>query len=183
MKYNFRNGQCKNWVRNLKYSMIALFIVSPVMVNARDFYWEWKPEYYGEYRIGYGTSHHTNGYNDYVGRALLGTIQGVRLNKYAQIGIGVDGLMLTHYYKGQELRWCLDTYVDMRGFYPVNEKFKVFLDWGLGAITTLNADKNTATFFCQFGPGLQIGRFTLTTGLQRIGKKQNTFYSTIGLTF
>lgn len=162
--------------------LMALFSCS-LSSRAGGFDWEWHPEYYGEYRAGYGTSHHDHGFNLYIGRALLGTIQGVRLNKYAQLGVGVDGVMYTHYYEGGDLRWALDAYADLRGFYPVNEKFKVFLDLGLGAFTRFKVNSDATSFFCQFGPGLQYRKFTLTTGLQHIGEKQNTFYATVGFTF
>ncbi|MBP3353143.1 MAG: hypothetical protein J6L02_00610 [Bacteroidales bacterium] len=167
-----------------KLSLLLLLVLFSVMSYAKPPKWEWKTEYYGEYRIGYGTNHKIDGVNPYVGRAIIGTVQGVRLNEYIQFGVGLDGIVMTHYYKGKGPRWGADGYFDIRGFYPVSEKFKVFMDLGLGTnIDCSDLDKIKSDFFCQFGPGLQCKRFTLTTGLQHLGKKLNTFYSTIGLTF
>lgn len=173
---------CKN-----TFWLFLLFCVSSFSYAQRPT-WEMKPKYYQEWRLGYGTTHKENGQDTYCGRAILGTIQGVRLNEYLQAGIGVDGVMFTHYYPEKSLRWALNAYVDMRGFYPVSEKFKVFVDLGLGTTATLNASnaveggKNSTDFFCQFGPGLQYKKFTLTTGLHHCDKV-NTFYSTLGFTF
>lgn len=164
-------------------ALMSLLLSFSLAAKAGDFDWEWNPKYYGEYRAGYGTTNHVNGMNNYYGRAILGTIQGVRFNKYLQMGVGVDGIMMTHYYKGESLRWAMDAYADMRGFYPVNERFKLFIDLGLGAFTAFNVKTDNTSFFCQFGPGIQYRKFTLSTGLQHCGKKINTFYSTIGFTF
>jgi len=177
-----RAGFVYKSLQNAKYCLLSLLLLIPISSYA-DELWEWSPHYYGEFRAGYGTSHHIDGANLYIGRTLLGTIQGVKLNEYAQIGIGVDGVMYTHYYKGGDLRWALDSYVDLRGFYPINKKFKVFLDLGLGAYTNFKVKGDATNFFCQFGPGLQYRKLTLNTGLQHLAKKQNTFYATIGITF
>lgn len=173
--------------KNKLFLLLALLV--PSVANAERPKWGLKPKYYHEWRLGYGTTHKVNGANTYCGRALMGTIHGVKFNEYLQAGIGVDGVMFTHYYRDCAIRWALDTYVDMRGFYPVNNKFKFFLDLGLGASSTLNASegypggKNSTGFFCQFGPGLQYKKFTLSLGLQHCGEKVNTFYSTLGFTF
>lgn len=169
-------------------SLFLLFLV-PSLSHAERPVWEWKPRYYNEWRLGYGTTHKENGVDYYIGRAIIGTIHGAKFNEYLQVGVSIDGVMFTHYYKNKSMRWALNGYVDMRGFYPVNNKFKVFLDLGLGVIATLNASssvpygKNSTGFLCQFGPGLQYKKFTLTTGLQHCGEKANTFYSTLGFTF
>jgi len=55
--------------------------------------------YFGEYHIGYGTTSSVDGNDTYTGNVMLGTIQGVQYQRYFQIGLGVDGQMLTHYYK------------------------------------------------------------------------------------
>lgn len=152
--------------------------------------WEISPKHYQEWRLGYGTSTENNGMKGYLGRVILGTIQGVNFNEYLQAGIGIDGIMYTHYYPNHNIRWALDVYADVRGFYPIYNDLKVYLDLGLGVFfSTLNAKKglvygkNKTSFFCQFGPGIQYKKWTLSLGLNHIGKKTNTFYTTIGFTF
>lgn len=178
-----------NMKEKARFLSLSLLFLIPSLSHAERPAWEWKPRYYNEWRLGYGTTHKENGADYYIGRAIIGTIHGAKFNEYLQVGVGIDGVMFTHYYKDKSMRWALNGYVDMRGFYPVNNKFKVFLDLGLGTIATLNASssvpygKNSTGFLCQFGPGLQYKKFTLTTGLQHCGEKSNTFYSTLGFTF
>lgn len=179
----FRITHLWGFKKILRGGIWASLFIFPTISKAIGTTLELKPKYYNEWRMGYGTTYHTDGSNNYVGRALLGTIHGIKFNDYAQIGLGVDGVMFTHYHKGENLSWALNAYADMRGFYPINNKLKIFLDLGLGATTSLNAKQNTSAFFCQFGPGLQYKKFTLTTGLQHIGEKANTFYATVGFTF
>ncbi len=167
----------------MKKILAALAIAFlPVLANADG--WEWTPKYYGELHVGYGTSSHVAGRNTYIGRAMLGTLQGVELNKYAQVGVGVDGVMLTHYYRGKGLRFAVTAYTDLRGFYPVSDTFAPFLDLGLGASVDVKPSGG-ASFFCQFGPGFRYRKFNFSCGLQSVGtgKGANTFYVKTGLYF
>lgn len=153
-------------------------------VSANAFEWTWEPKYVGEYHIGYGTTAHINDYDRYVGRAIFGTIQGVSLNDYLEVGVGVEGLMLTHYYKGDGLRWGMDAYANLRGGYPITDTFKVFLNLGLGSQISLKPSGGHG-FFCEFGPGFRYKKFNFSFGLQKIGKGEgtSTFFVKTGMYF
>ena len=152
-----------------------LFGVSALVANAQNgFKWEWTPKYFGEVHIGYNTSSKVGGIKTYSAAADVGTLQGVSINKYLQAGIGIDGIMLTHYYKGQGLRWGLSAYSDFRFLYPVSDDFSPFLNLALGAAVSLKPKGDGAEFYCEFGPGLKYKKFNLSCGLMHIGKGEGT---------
>lgn len=155
----------------------------PNFALAEDFEWTIDPQYSGEVHIGYGSS--SSNKSAYIGRVMVGTIQGLSLNKYATIGLGIDGIMYTHYYKGQDLRWGMNAYCNMRGSYPFNDDLSCFLDLGLGANFMLHPSSGQAAFFCEFGPGIKYKKYTLSLGLQNIGtgKGSSTFFVKTGLCF
>lgn len=158
-------------------------LLMPGLASAEGFKWTMNPQYSGEVHIGYGTSS-SNEYA-YMGRAMVGTVQGLKLNQYATVGLGIDGIMYTHYYKGQDLSWAMNTYFDMRGFYPINDEFSCFIDLGLGVNFNLHPSSGGAKFFCEFGPGIKYKKYTLSLGLQNIGtgKGTSTFFVKTGLYF
>lgn len=166
------------------FLLLLLIGCTATIGQAQQRKWEWTPKYAGDIHAGYGTTSKPNGANKYTGRALLGTLQGASLNDYLQVGIGVDAIMYTHYYKGQGLRFALTTYADFRGYYPVTEKFSPFIDLGLGAYVGLKPS-NGAEFYCQFGPGIKYKKWFLSMGLQHIGKGKgsSTFYAATGFNF
>jgi len=179
-----KKSMSRRFLSSKKMKLCLLASLFPVAGFSKGFAWECNPEYCAEYRAGYGTTTKVDGVKAYVGRTFIGTIQGVKLNQYAQIGLGVDAVMFTHYYKNDIIRSGFDVYGDIRGCYPLSDNFKVLVDVGLGSFTgikTKNTDTDTS-FFCQFGPGIQYKKFTLTTGLQHVGEDQNTFYASIGFT-
>lgn len=164
-------------------AFVLLCLLMPSVASAKKFKWTMNPEYSGEVHIGYGSP--SSNANAYMGRIEVGTVQGLKLNEYATIGLGVDVNMLTHYYKGQDLRWGMNTYFDMRGFYPLNKDFSCFLDLGLGAYFNIHPSTGGAAFFCEFGPGVKYKQYALSLGLQNIdtGKGTSTFFIKAGYHF
>ena len=104
-------------MRKIKMMLIAIAVLLPSLASVDVPAWEWGPKYMGEMHIGYGTSRKQNGYKAYCGRAMLGTLQGVQLSNYLSAAVGVDAVMFTHYYKGQDMRFNMDVYLDLRGYY------------------------------------------------------------------
>lgn len=158
----------------------------PLSGRAESFKWEMTPKYIGEIHAGYKTTTEVDGVNYYSAMAELGTLQGVSLNKYLDVAIGVDALMFTHYYEGCGLRFAMNTYLDLRPSYPINHHFSTFIDLGLGACYEIKAKPKIKTnFFCQFGPGIRYKKFNLSLGLQSFGTDKGNvgFYSKIGLYF
>lgn len=173
--------------RKLFKILTLLFMISVTFfAHAERFEWEWNPKYVGEIHIGYKTTTKTQGFNTYSAMAELGTVQGVSLNQYLDLGIGVDALMLTHYYKGCGLRFAMDTYFDIRPTYPLTDNFKVYLDLGLGGAFGIKAKPEFGSgFFCQFGPGLRYKKLNFCFGLQSFGTGEGStgFFTKLGLYF
>lgn len=174
-------------MRKVIILLCSLFLL-PVVAKAEIPAWEWKPKYMGEMHLGYGTTADLMGRDAYVGRVMLGTLQGAQINEYLSIAAGIDAVMMTHYYKGQDLRFAMNTYIDMRGYYPVTDKFSPFLDLAFGCGLDVHPwDSNNRPYFlCQFGPGLKYRKFVLSCGLQQLGVGDtgfSTFYVKVGLRF
>lgn len=164
---------------------MTLVLLIPGLTKATDFEWTWNPKYMGEIHAGYKTTTFLYGKDWYTGSAMLGTLQGVSINKYLSVALGIDANMLTHYYKGQGLRFKMNTYVDMRAYYPVTNIFSVFLDLGLGATFDVKPSPNEASFFCEFGPGVKYKNWGLSFGLQNhgTGKGTSSFFVKAGYYF
>ncbi len=158
----------------------------PLSGCAQSFQWEMSPRYVGEIHTGYKTTTKVYGFDTYSGMVELGTLQGVSINRYLDLAVGVDAFMLTHYYKGKDLRFGMNVYFDMRPAYPVTDNFKVFLDLGLGGFFGVHSTPELGNgFFCQFGPGFRYRKLNFSTGLQNFGTGNGTtaFYAKLGLYF
>ena len=169
-------------------AVLGLGIISsiPLTGSAQGFKWEMTPKYVGEIHAGYKTTTHVSGYNTYSGMAELGTLQGVSLNKYLELALGVDAFMMTHYYHGYQLRFGMDVYFNMRPTYPLAENLKVFLDLGLGGYFGVRSEPEMGSgFFCQFGPGVRYRNLSLSLGLQSFGTGSGStaFFTKLGLYF
>lgn len=166
--------------------LVGIIGLLPISGYARGFEWEMSPKYVGEIHTGYKTTTKLSGYDMYTGMVELGTLQGISLNQYLEIMAGVDAFMMTHYYKGKDLRFGMDVYIDVRPAYPITDKFKVFIDLGLGGYFDIKSDPKLGSgFFCQFGPGLRYRKFNLSLGLQNFGTGEGTtgFFAKVGLYF
>lgn len=171
----------------LKALVVGVFGLLPLSGFAQSFKWEMSPKYVGEIHAGYKTTTHVLGMDAYLGSVELGTLQGVSLNQYLDLAVGADVLMLTHYYKDHDLRFGMTVYFDMRPAYPINDKFKVFLDLGLGGFFNVHSEPYGLgnCFFCQFGPGFRYRKLNLSLGLQSMGTGQGStaFYAKLGIYF
>lgn len=166
--------------------MVAVLLALPFLGSAQGFEWKMEPKYVGEIHLGYKTTTHVKDFNTYSGMVELGTLQGVSLNQYLEMGIGVDAFMMTHYYPGHDVRVGADIYFDIRPSYPVTDQFKVFLDLGLGGYFGIYSEpKMDDGFYCQFGPGFRYRKFNLSLGLQSFGTKDGSvgFFTKLGLYF
>lgn len=171
----------KNGKKKIMIPLLVTLFQMPMSLHA--FNWEWDTKYLGEVHAGYNTTNKVNGVNTYTGAAIFGTLQGVQLNKYASVAFGADVNMLTHYYKNQDIRWKMATFIDMRGYFPVTEKFSPFLNLALGATFYVHPAPTSADFYCEFGPGFRYKHLDFSCGLQHVAKKINHFYAKIGIFF
>lgn len=80
-------------------------------------------KYNGEINLGYGI-----GVGDFsAGRVNLHTIQGVKIGDYFSTGVGVG---FDYYHEGDEL--IVPIYLNLKGYYPINEKVSPFVSFDLG---------------------------------------------------
>lgn len=179
-KQNQRKDRQGSFLKKVRLFCLMLALL-PSLCYAID----WTPKYAGGMHIGYGTSSTVNDYKTYSARAMLGMLHGIMWGDYLQTSIGVDANMLTHYYKGQGLRFAMTGYVDLRGFYPVTFDFSPFLDLALGAGHSLKPSGGKTSFYCEFGPGIKYKKFSLSCGLQKFGndKGSSHFYVKTGFYF
>lgn len=149
------------------------------------------PRYKGEVSLYYGTSAKVQGFDTYLQRVGIGTVQGVALNEFLEFGLGVDIDFYTHYYKDKEpyksadlsgFRMSMKEFVDARGRYPFTDSFAVILDLGLGLSHGLLHYTTQPVFFCQFGPGIEWGHFTFYTGLQSFASA-NSWFARVAVNF
>lgn len=152
------------------------------------------PRYKGEVSLCYGTSSKEQGRDSYLQRVGLGTVQGVALNDFIELGLGVDIDFYTHYYKDKEpykseglsgFRMAMKEFVDARGRYPFSDSFAVILDLGLGLSHGILHMGTQPMFFCQFGPGIEWRHLTFYTGLQSFGSSPgvNTWFARVAVNF
>lgn len=141
-------------------------------------------KYMGEIHAGYGTTSKVGDIDTYMGRVMLGTIHGIAFDRYGDVGLGVDAVMLTHYYKDQGLRFMVNPYFSVRPAYPISKKFSVFMDCTLGvSIPVVNMDGGSSEFTYQFGPGFRFKRMNISLGVQGIGSGEGstTFFAKLGI--
>ena len=174
-------------MNRIKMMLIAALLSLSAIASAGVPAWEWTPKYMGEIHIGYGTSGEINGVKAYMGRAMLGTLQGMQISNYLSAAFGVDAVMMTHRWDTEDMRFAINSYFDVRGYYPVTDRFAPFLDLGLGAQLHVQPwESNTPYFFCQFGPGIKYRKFVFSCGLQQLDIGDNgltTFYVKTGISF
>ena len=175
-----------------KKLLLCAMLFIPLCLHAE---FTFQPKYVGDVHLGYGSSTKVDGMNAYIQRVGVGTVQGVSLNEWIQVGIGVDFNFYTHYYPKSisiykpysGLRMDMNEYIDLRGTYSFLEDFKVYLDLGLGVVHNVrHTGMEGANFFCQFGPGLQWKHLDFSFGLQSYvndGNGVNTFFAKIGYCF
>jgi len=169
----------------LKIYLVSFCIIAGFCnVKAESMGFSIEPEYAGEVHIGYGSTSKINGFNTLQGRVSFGTIQGVKLCEYFQVGAGLDFLLFTHHYAGQQMRTGMTIFGDFRGMYPLNNSITPFLDLALGGYFGFNKNGGSA-FYCEFGPGIKYNNWALSLGLDAIGTESGscTFFIKIGYWF
>lgn len=161
--------------------LLAIFIFTGTRSYAQD---KGFIRYMGEIHTGYGTTSKVKGIDTYMGRVMLGTIQGIALDRYGDVGFGVDGVMLTHYYKDQGMRFLVNPYLSVRPSFPLSEKFSFMLDCALGAyIPVVNMEGGKSEFSYEFGGGFKYKRMNILVGMQSIGSGDGsiTFFAKMGI--
>ncbi len=163
-------------------TFIAAFSINAIFAQAS---FNWDPKYFGEIHLGYNTSASYKGYKTYQGAASIGTIQGIKVNQYLSAGIGVDGRMMTHYYKGDGLRWQAAIYANFRGYYPLTQDLQPFLNFSIGAGKWIKPEDDVE-LYVELGPGIQYKNWNLNFGWLSFGPSdyaKDFFYVKAGFSF
>lgn len=184
---NEQSGKIRRTVRQgCRKAGVLVWLLVFVMPSlwAESPKWDWKPKYMGEIHTGYGTTTSVKGHDTYMGRVMLGMTHGVAFGKFGDVGVGIDGVMYTHYYKGESMTFAANPYVSVRPAYPITKSFSVFLDCSLGASILCNNNENTTNeFLFQFGPGIKFKRLSVCCGMQNIGSGEGStsFFAKLGI--
>ncbi len=141
--------------------------------------------YQGEVNFGYGLDGKVDGENAEYGRVFVETIHGARITKYAFVGLGVGVQYATEWES-----IAMPIFVDLKGYYPVNEKFAPYVSVDLGYSPVL--DEGTTNgfdggFYASYGIGLNYGKLNFGLGGQHQALNGdfacNSFFIKIGLKF
>ena len=140
--------------------------------------------YQGELNIGYGAkgSLYTRGEPVWanLSRFFLETIHGARITPYAYVGAGA-GLAVLY----DDSQAVLPVFADVRGYWPVGEKFEPYVvaDLGYG----VGFDRLPGGFYGSFGAGFRaLRKVNFALGYQRmhVGEVRfGSFFYKIGWTF
>ncbi len=157
--------------------------------------------YEGELNVGYGMNGtiKADGESEDAkyGRPFIETVHGVRITKYAFAGVGVGFQYATEPEIGM-----LPVFLDLKGYYPVNDNFAPYVAIDLGFSTGVVGTKDfdgygtdlKGGFYASYGIGLNYKRLNFGFGWQHQGLKEeyegesddysiNSFFVKIGLKF
>lgn len=137
--------------------------------------------YQGELNVGYGLDGKVDGEKAEFGRVFVETIHGARITKYAFVGLGIGVQYATEWEK-----IAMPVFVDLKGYYPVGEKFAPYVNVDLGYSPIFNAATDGG-FYAAYGVGLNYGKLNFGLGCQHQalgdGLACNSFYVKVGLKF
>ena len=156
---------------------------------------KFKAHYEGDVAVGYLLSFNDPGYSDCI---VFETVHGIRILPYLFTGIGV-GLDYFFTYKpftvsskGQisrsgksTLAMTLPVFFNVKGFYPVSDKFSVYASVDLGGCIGIK-EFSGGSFYTSVGPGIQVGRkkaFDFSLRYQYRGKGSDAMLARFGFRF
>lgn len=140
--------------------------------------------YQGEVNIGYGmagsVSYKGDSADAEYSRIFVETIHGARITQYAFVGLGV-GFQYAWDYEEE----VIPIFVDLKGYYPVNDNFAPYVAFDLGYGATIsNFDGG---FYGSFGAGLNYKKLNFGLGYQMQGigggLKLGSFFLKVGMKF
>lgn len=166
-----------------KIALLLAITLSSTSLSAENLVQKEDIHYFGEYHVGYGVTSSVNGHDTYTGNVMLGTVQGIQYKQYFQLGIGVDGQMLTHYYKNQKLRYGVLGYGDIRGSYPLTDDFRVTLGGSFGVSYSIEPSGGGTPFYMEIGPGVIYKHLLFKAGLQKTGSGDGSNHLFVKLGF
>ncbi len=141
--------------------------------------------YQGELNVGYGLDGKVDGEDAKFGRVFVETIHGARITKYAFVGLGLGVQYATDWES-----ITMPAFVDLKGYYPVTEKFAPYVNVDLGYTPVLDEGKQNGFdggFYAAYGVGLNYGKLNFGIGCQHQALNSdyacNSFFVKVGLKF
>lgn len=136
--------------------------------SSKNFRSDFKPHYMGEIHVG-------DAFTDPIvvsNHVMVGTIQGLSIGKYGDVGFGVDAQINTGYPKGGDFPIMhVAPYMSVRPAFPITEKFSIGLNMNMGiSIPVLNCgDGAEAQFEAEFAPSLRFKSLRFDIGAKIAG--------------
>lgn len=119
--------------------------------------------YQGEFNTGYSYSPTAE-----IHRYKFETTHGVRLNKYLYSGVGVG----FEFNLDECEEFALPIFVDLRAYWPVNEKFNPYIGVDAGYYMSVDPDDYRGAYF-NTGLGFNANRFNFEIGYELTGHNKN----------
>lgn len=149
--------------------------------SSKPFRKDFKVKYMGEAHIGF------TGKDVRTSQVRLGTMQGVSIGKYGDVGIGVDGSMFTGYPKGGDFPIVdVDPYFFMRPAFPITENFSVLLHTAFGVTIPVLNTNGDPVFEMEIGPGIRYKKLRTDLGVNILAPQGGSAvypYIKVGLYF
>lgn len=143
----------------------------------RDF----KVKYMGEAHLGF------TGKDVRTSQVRLGTMQGVSIGKYGDVGIGVDAAMFTGYPKGGDFPILhVDPHFFIRPAFPITKDLSVLLHTSMGVTIPVLNTKGDPTFEVELGPGIRFKKLRADLGIDILVPQGGTAvypYAKVGIYF
>lgn len=117
-----------------KIFILLLVACGVLSVNA-------KVRYQGDASVGFGFGTGTSGLN----HVMVNTVHGVRICPYFFVGAGVGADFATSKLKYSDMEFenifVIPLYLNLKGYYPINQKYSVFVSGNIG-IGTYSSDES-----------------------------------------
>lgn len=136
---------------------------------------DFKPRWENSVHVGY-----VLGIGDYMPDAVVAPEYriGYRFNPYFSLGGSVGNLL---FYDTPDTSGLIPILVDARGYLPLGKKISLYTDFGLGA--NVGYGSFGTDFTLQVGPGVQIGKISISTIYHRYGEDRGGMAFKLGFHF
>lgn len=154
------------------------------------------PHYQGEISVAFGVGVGEASQLINTNRIVLETVHGARINPYLFVGAGLG---YTYYYgllanydlsEGiDDSSGMLPVFADFKGYYPVSNKFALYMAFDLGAAMGVSGLAEGTEFYTALGPGITLGNKAkgicgdFGIRFQHMGTGTNAFLFRVGLNF
>ena len=183
----------------IKYQNGTKDVISGSLTNTKSKITSTFPKYQGEIAAAFGLG--VGEVSSYINtnRILVETVHGVRINPYLFTGLGLG---FNYFYESIDIvnnygrvvsnyngAGVLSPFINLKGYYPVTEKFAVYFSLDLGAAFGVAGWAEGTEFYTSVGPGINWGnrkgspRGDFSIRFQHMGTGMNAILFRIGFGF